>query len=131
MHREAFVDRAIALKPIFVVGAPRSGTTLVGKILGQHPKIHSPGETHFFEDIWSRRQDLGQLKTEVELSVAVARVMTLFQRYNFPETQQFVDSCVTPAALLQQTLELGGGYGALYATFYVGLSKLRRKNWRM
>ncbi len=127
MQRESFVDRATALKPIFVVGAPRSGTTLVGKILGQHSKIHTPGETHFFEDIWSRRQEMGELKTEAEIAVAAARTMTLFQRYNFPETQKFVDSCLNSTALVQQTLDLEGGYGALYAAFMMTLANCAGK----
>lgn len=122
MHREALNDRALALKPIFVIGAPRSGTTLVGKILGQHSEIYAPGETHYFEDIWSRRQDLGTLMTEPEISAATNRLMTIFQRYNFPDTQQEVDSCLQPADLVQKTLELEGGYGALYTAFTAALA---------
>lgn len=35
--------------PIFVVGAPRSGTTLLQRMLRSHPRISSPtGESHFF-----------------------------------------------------------------------------------
>lgn len=33
-----------APRPIFIVGMPRSGTTLVEQILGSHPAIHSGGE---------------------------------------------------------------------------------------
>jgi len=35
--------------PYFVVGAPRSGTTLLATILDRHPLICVPPETHFFE----------------------------------------------------------------------------------
>ena len=31
-------------EPIFVVGMPRSGTTLVERILGSHPSVHAAGE---------------------------------------------------------------------------------------
>lgn len=117
MCGQSVVDRVSALKPIFVVGAPRSGTTLIGKILGQHSQIYSPGETHFFEDVWARRKELGQLSSESEVARAVDRLMTLFQRYNFPETQAFLESCVDPTDLIQLTLEIGGGYGALYNAF--------------
>lgn len=32
-------------RPVFVVGLPRSGTTLVDRILSSHPAVHSRGET--------------------------------------------------------------------------------------
>ena len=35
-------------EPIFVVGMPRSGTTLVDRILGSHPQVTSAGELHQF-----------------------------------------------------------------------------------
>jgi len=46
---EAFDDLAIgsgdpARRPIFIVGMPRSGTTLVEQILSGHPAIHGGGE---------------------------------------------------------------------------------------
>lgn len=37
--------------PIFIVGPPRSGTTLLSKILTEHPDIHITIETHFFEEV--------------------------------------------------------------------------------
>jgi tetratricopeptide (TPR) repeat protein len=35
-------------RPVFVVGMPRSGTTLVEQILASHPEVHGAGELQFF-----------------------------------------------------------------------------------
>jgi tetratricopeptide (TPR) repeat protein len=40
--------------PIFIVGMPRSGTTLVDRILSSHPLVHSAGELHNFPSAWKR-----------------------------------------------------------------------------
>lgn len=39
---------------VFVVGCPRSGTTLLQAMLGAHPEIFTFPETHFFRKIWGR-----------------------------------------------------------------------------
>lgn len=103
--------------PIFVVGAPRSGTTLTAAVLGRHPAILSLGETHFYEDVWSRRRSLGDLRQPATVDQAVDRVMTLFGRFNFPAAQSVVAATLTPPALAARTLTLGGGYAALYQAF--------------
>lgn len=36
---------------LIVVGYSRSGTTMMGRILGQNPKVHTFGELHFFEQM--------------------------------------------------------------------------------
>lgn len=38
---------------IFVVGNSRSGTTMMGRILGNHPEVFTFGELHFFGQLWS------------------------------------------------------------------------------
>ncbi|MBC2605826.1 sulfotransferase family protein [Pelagicoccus albus] len=43
---------------IFIVGTPRSGTTLLQSLLASHPLIHSVPETHFFYEIRKRKRDL-------------------------------------------------------------------------
>jgi hypothetical protein len=40
----AAADTASTLRPIFILGMPRTGTTLVERILGQHPDVVSIGE---------------------------------------------------------------------------------------
>lgn len=42
--------------PIFVVGAPRSGTTLLQLILDSHPLVGMQGELHFFDQIKQLRK---------------------------------------------------------------------------
>ena len=37
-------------KPVFIVGLPRSGTTLVEQILAGHEKVHAAGELSFLRD---------------------------------------------------------------------------------
>jgi hypothetical protein len=105
--------------PIFVIGTPRSGTTLVARILGRHHAVlaPAPGETHFFQELWTRRGELGALQDEAELSKAVDRTLTLFGKWDNPEVQKKVDELVDREALLERTHTLGGGYGALYYAF--------------
>ena len=38
---------------IFVVGSPRSGTTMMGLILGSNPRVHTFHEIHFFDKQWA------------------------------------------------------------------------------
>ena len=41
-------------RPIFVVGMPRSGTTLIEQILASHPDIHGAGELTLLDEVLSR-----------------------------------------------------------------------------
>lgn len=43
------------MKRIFLVGAPRSGTTILQSLLAAHPKITSFPETKFFHHLWTDR----------------------------------------------------------------------------
>ena len=49
--------------PIFIVGMPRSGTTLMRSMLSVHPNLAVSRETHFFPKWWERYQktDLNNL----------------------------------------------------------------------
>ena len=47
--------------PIFVIGCPRSGTTLLTLMLSAHPRIAIPPETRFLLSVFRRRKDFGDL----------------------------------------------------------------------
>jgi tetratricopeptide (TPR) repeat protein len=38
--------------PIFIVGMPRSGTSLAEQILASHPEVYGAGERHLLGDLW-------------------------------------------------------------------------------
>lgn len=117
---------SFADKPVFVVGAPRSGTTLTARILDLHPEIYSPGESHFFEDVWSRRDEIGSLQLPAARSAAVERMTSLFGRFNFPETQNLVDQLLEQGQL-QQELAQCDDYRSLYTVMLGRLTQLQGK----
>jgi len=60
-------------KKIFVLGYGRSGTTMLGTILGKHPEIYMFQELNFFEKVWKRKGR--QALTEQEAVTLAARLM--------------------------------------------------------
>lgn len=48
--------------PVFIVGVPRSGTTLVQQILGAHPNLAIPWESHFIPHFPHLLQRFGDLR---------------------------------------------------------------------
>ncbi len=68
--------------PIFVIGTPRSGTTLTANMLNRHSAVMMPGENHFFEDIYSRRGELGTLANPQVRERVVDRMISIYARYN-------------------------------------------------
>ena len=39
------------MQPVFIVGCPRPGTTLLQALLASHPDVHSLPETHFLQSL--------------------------------------------------------------------------------
>ena len=103
--------------PIFVVGAPRSGTSLTAKILGSHAAIFYAGESNYFEDIWTRRNEIGSLEKETSRLKAVERVLNLYERFDFEHLQKLVDTLITPEKLISRVNNTGQNYGSLYSSF--------------
>ncbi|HZW08942.1 MAG TPA: sulfotransferase [Phycisphaerales bacterium] len=69
-------------RPIFILGMPRSGTTLVEQILGAHPDVHPAGELQEMRRIW--RELVGRLGRGVVTGLSrltQADVDTAAQRY--------------------------------------------------
>ncbi len=60
-------------KMLFVVGNSRSGTTMMGRILGNHDDVFTFGELHFFGQLWSPASS-----TELDISEATELAAKLF-----------------------------------------------------
>ncbi len=50
--------------PLFILGAPRSGTSLLTRIINAHPDIGVPFETQFYRDFYPLRARYGDLERE-------------------------------------------------------------------
>ncbi len=67
----AYLDR----RPIFVVGLPRTGTTLVERIIASHSKVQSLGETQFMQMVVRRESRVqSEQKITPAMVEAAARV---------------------------------------------------------
>ncbi len=103
--------------PIFIVGTPRSGTTLTARILGRHSRLFMPGETHFFDDIYARRQELGEPCEAPSAAAIAARLSTLYERFNEPEDQQRIQALGGEEALRQTLGTSCRTYGEVLSCF--------------
>jgi tetratricopeptide (TPR) repeat protein len=58
--------------PVFVLGMPRSGTTLVEQIIASHPMVHGAGELHMLQEIvHSVRGPAGDMVSYPELALTL------------------------------------------------------------
>ena len=74
--------------PIFVVGVPRSGTTLLQSLLSASPDAYSLPETHFFEFILPRlSKEADETLTEEDLEQALS-LLKLVMGLNPPERKR-------------------------------------------
>jgi len=100
------------LRPLFVVGAPRTGTTLVRDILNRHPQVHLFDEVHFFERIWDERARWGDLSDAVSRRQAIDRLRSVVQEFG---SDQEVAGVLNPDAFMERMQREGGGYRGLLA----------------
>src|SRR5512143_680432 len=62
MSSTAQPDLSLHTGPVFIVGAPRSGTTLLQYMLRSHPALSLPtGESHFFVPLYRNAAQYGDL----------------------------------------------------------------------
>lgn len=68
---------------IFIVGNSRSGTTMLGRILGNHPQIYTFGELHFFEHLVSDKEVKNDISWTHEKNVSLLRRLLTSSREGF------------------------------------------------
>jgi hypothetical protein len=84
------------MSPVFVVGPPRSGTTLTARLLGGLPRLFMPGETHYLEDIYHRYGESSDLSQQ--LPDILARLRSLYGRFEEPEDQRRIEGLCASGA---------------------------------
>jgi hypothetical protein len=89
----------------------------MARILGRHPRLDAPGETHFFEEIWPGREpEVLDMRSE-ELMLAANRLYYALGIHRFEVSQEKILSSFTIDDLLDRAQNLGGGYQGLFRAF--------------
>ncbi len=113
--------RAAPDRPIFIVGCPRSGTTLLQVMLHSHPRIAVPPENRFLLDIYRRRQSFGDLRSRAA-RVAVARAITT-RDGRFSDLR--LDPDATIAAIADGPPTIGSALGIVFREYAAQSEKSR------
>lgn len=88
-----------------------------------------PGETHFFDDIYSRRRELGSPESVEDKERIVDRLLSLYGRYNEPEDQKRIDSLVEQHGFREKLL-LCRSYQVLLSSFMeLQTKQLNKERW--
>jgi Sulfotransferase family len=100
-------------RPLFVVGCPRSGTTMLALMLHAHPNLAIPPETRFLIKTWRKRHAFGDLQTE-EQRLELASTVTKWG-------SRVRDLGLDPADLRKKILEgpptIGSAFGIVFREF--------------
>jgi len=104
-------------KPVFVVGTPRSGTTLTAKVLGRHSQLFMPGETHYFDDIYASSESLDCPLGPAVLAHISRQLYTIYGRYYEPDDQVRVESLFLSPDVLADELSGCDGHAAILDRF--------------
>lgn len=107
-----------AASPVFVVGAPRTGTTLMMQILNRHPRIYLYDEIHYFERVWDDREALGDVDDAAARPRVYDRIRGMLRHVG---SHREVADLLTDEELARRADAEGGGYrGLLSAVLRAG-----------
>lgn len=96
-------------RPVFVVGCPRSGTTMLQLMLHAHPRIAVPPETRFLLAAYRRRYQIGDLAVR-ENRLALAEWIV--------QTPQFADLGLARDEVISSIADAPGTLGSALGTVF-------------
>ena len=109
-------------RPVFVVGCPRSGTTLLSLMIHAHPRLAMPPESRFLLSTWRARDRFGDLSTPAQRR-ALARACTR-------KGSRVRDLGLDPKALRRQILAAPPTLGSAFGTVFKAYADLHgRARW--
>jgi hypothetical protein len=91
--------------PFFIVGCPRSGTTLLQRMLDAHPDVAVAPETFFIRRFWKRRTEYGDLQRDAAFERLLRDIMAI------PE---FEEMELAPDAFAAAARDADRSYAALF-----------------
>lgn len=100
-------------RPIFVVGCPRSGTTMLSLMIHAHPRLAMPPETRFLVRTWRKRKSFGDLTipaNHLELARSCVRTGSKVREMGL-DPQEIVDT------IMLAPPTIGSAFGAVFKMF--------------
>ena len=92
-------------QPVFLVGCPRSGTTLLQRLLDAHSAIAIAPETHFVRRFWKQRRKYGSLSQDASFQRVLEDIVSM------PE---FSDMQLSRSDFVERAHKTDRSYGALF-----------------
>lgn len=84
-------------RPIFVFGCPRSGTSLLSRILNSHPRIGVPFESHLYAKFLPRVRRYGDLSVEGNRRALLRDMLSVLRGWTFkPTLEASLESMKSP-----------------------------------
>jgi hypothetical protein len=111
---EARTDHATSDRPIFIVGCPRSGTTLLQLMLHAHPAIAIPPENRFLLELYDRREHFGDLR-DLHNRRKVARFIVKRRRSKVDDYG--LNRARTKRRIVQQAVTVGSAAGVVFHSY--------------
>lgn len=107
-------------RPIFILGCPRSGTTLLSAMLHSHPRIAVPPETRFLLSTYRDRVTIGDLRDP-------ANLRHLAERITRPKRARFRDLGLNRHAVIEQIVAGPPTLGSAFAAVWTAFARARGK----
>jgi hypothetical protein len=98
-------------RPVFVIGCPRSGTTMLQLMLHSHPRMAVPPETRFLVPVYYRRRTWGDLRV-AHRRRALAQWIATDRSTKFRELKLDKDD------FIQQVVDAPGSLGSVFGTAF-------------
>lgn len=107
-------------EPFFILGCGRSGTSLLSRMLNQHPRIAVPYESHLFNTFYDWLHLYGDLQEEKNLERLVADILST-------DVMRDWDPCLSQKEVRGQIQQkdFGGVVEALLSTYALKTGKAR------
>lgn len=107
--------------PIFVIGCPRSGTTLLTLMLSSHARLTIPPETRFLVPVWRRLLRFGDLSDPANRARLADEVMARGTKFKHLR----LDPDTVRRAITDGAPTIGSAIGAVYRAYAQTQGKVR------